>query len=237
MNFLTAQWNHLILANYSILPELLLPYLPHGTELDYYNEKCYVTLVGFMFQKTKILGIRIPNHTDFEEVNLRFYVKRFENGQWKRGVVFIQEIVPKKAISWVANTLYKEHYKTLVMQHQYELNAEIRKVSYRWEHQKKTNVISVAAYDFSTQIDLESEAGFITEHYFGYTKYNAKTTYEYEVQHPTWKQFLIKNYQIQVDFKAQYGETFECLNKQQPDSVFLVEGSEIRVENKKKITL
>lgn len=235
MNFLTAQWNQLILANYTINPNVLTPYLPKGTELDFWNGHCYVSLVGFMFQQTKVLGIRVPKHTDFEEVNLRFYVKRFENGAWKRGVVFIQEIVPKKAITWIANTLYKEHYQTLVMQHQHQLEAEIRKISYRWKSQKKTNLIAVNAYDFATLIDLESEAGFITEHYFGYTKVDENTTFEYEVKHPTWKHYPIKNYQIEVDFKAQYGPTFEVLNDQKPASVFLAEGSEISVATKKRL--
>ena len=117
MSFLTAQWKNLALINYEIDAEILEKYLPKGTEIDLWNGKCYVSLVGFMFEDVKILGVKIPFHINFEEVNLRFYVKRFENGEWKRGVVFIKEIVPKHALSFVANTVYKEHYETLAMQH------------------------------------------------------------------------------------------------------------------------
>lgn len=237
MSFLTAQWKNLIMANYVINPEYLKKYIPAGTELDLWNGNCYVSLVGFLFKDTKVLGFRIPRHTDFEEVNLRFYVNRFENGAWKRGVVFIQEIVPKRAITFVANSFYKENYRTLIMQHQNKLEAEVLKVSYSWQNKKKTNHISVNAYDFKSTLEEGSEAEFIMEHYFGYTKYNGHETYEYEVKHPKWKQYFIKNYEIQVDFEHTYGKNFAFLNNLKPTSVFLAEGSEINVENKRKIIL
>ena len=115
MNFLKAEWKNLALFNYEVDAKILEQYLPAGTEIDIWENKCYVSLVGFMFKNTKILGIKVPFRVDFEEVNLRFYVKRFENGEWKRGVVFIKEIVPKKAITFIANTLYQEHYETQKM--------------------------------------------------------------------------------------------------------------------------
>ena len=118
MNFLKAEWKNLALFNYEVDAKLLEKYIPAGTEIDLWNDKCYVSLVGFMFENTKVLRFKIPFHIDFEEVNLRFYVKRFENGTWKRGVVFIKEIVPKKAITFIANTLYQEHYETQKMRHE-----------------------------------------------------------------------------------------------------------------------
>ena len=237
MSFLTAHWKNLIMANYIIDPKHLEKYIPKGTELDFWNGNCYVSLVGFLFKETKVLGIKIPKHTDFEEVNLRFYVKRFESGEWKRGVVFIKEIVPKRAITFVANTFYNENYTTLAMTHKNELEAEIRTVSYHWKNQKKTNFIEVNAYDFSTTIDTDSEAEFITEHYFGYTKFNENTTYEYEVKHPKWNQYVIKNHKIDIDFHLVYGNDFAFLNALNPSSVFLADGSAISVENKRKLAL
>lgn len=237
MSFLTAKWKNLIMANYIVNPEHLEKYLPKGTELDYWNGNCYVSLVGFLFKDTKVLGFRIPKHTDFEEVNLRFYVKRYENGTWKRGVVFIKEIVPKKAITFVANTFYKENYQTLAMGHKNELDAEIRTVAYEWEDNQTSHSIEVSAYDFSTTIDADSEAEFITEHYFGYTKYSENTTFEYEVKHPKWNQYLIKEHKINIDYKKLYGNDFAFLNQLSPNSVFLADGSEIKVENKRKLTV
>ncbi|TGD57038.1 YqjF family protein [Flavobacterium humi] len=233
MSFLSAKWKNLIMANYVINPDHVTKYLPAGTEIDLWENKCYVSLVGFRFEDTKVLGFKIPKHTDFEEVNLRFYVKRFENGTWRRGVVFIKEIVPKAAVTFIANTFYKENYQTFSMEHTNKLEAEIRTVIYHWENYS----IGVNAYDFATAIDADPEAEFIAEHYFGYTRYDSKTTYEYEVKHPKWNQYHIKNYAINVDFSAVYGRDFEFLNQMQPNSVFLVDGSEISVENKRKITL
>ena len=93
MSFLKAEWRKLVMANYTVPEELLLPYLPAKTVLDTWNGQYYVSLVGFMFVNTRMLGVKVPFHVDFEEVNLRFYVKYNDNGTWKRGVVFIKEIV------------------------------------------------------------------------------------------------------------------------------------------------
>src|SRR6187399_3219316 len=115
--FLKAEWRKLIMANYVVDPGLLKDYLPGRTELDLFSGNCYISLVGFLFKNTKIKGIKIPFHTNFEEVNLRFYVRHKDNGTWKRGVVFIKEIVPKPALTFVANTIYKENYVTMPMKH------------------------------------------------------------------------------------------------------------------------
>ena len=95
MSFLKAEWRNLIIINYEVKPEILKKHVPFGTELDLYKGKCYLSLVGFLFLNTKVLGIKIPYHINFAEVSLRFYVKRLENNEWKRGVVFMKEIVPK----------------------------------------------------------------------------------------------------------------------------------------------
>ncbi len=130
--FLTASWNHLIMANYAVDPKLLQAYVPPHTELDLYEGTCYVSLVGFLFDDVRLKGWRIPFHTRFPEVNLRFYVRYKEQDQWKRGVVFISEIVPKPAISWVANVLYKEHYSTMPVRQLFKQEPGQLTVGYRW---------------------------------------------------------------------------------------------------------
>jgi uncharacterized protein YqjF (DUF2071 family) len=234
-SFLNAQWNNLALINYEIDPKLLKEYLPIGTEIDFWNNKCYVSLVGFMFNDTKVLNMKFPFHTNFEEVNLRFYVKRFENGEWKRGVVFIKEIVPKRAITFIANTLYNEHYQTNKMKHSVTENDISKTFVYQWKNENKWNSIQLKTKPNPIEIELNSEAEFITEHYFGYTKYNENTTFEYEVTHPRWKQLEIINYKIDVDFENNYSKDFGFLNETIPVSVFLAKGSKITVENKKTI--
>ena len=235
MSFLKAEWNNLALINYEIDADILKDYLPIGTEIDYLNGKCYISLVGFMFENVKILGLKIPFHTRFEEVNLRFYVKRFENNEWKRGVVFIKEIVPKPALTLVANTIYKEHYETLPMFHSVNFERDQKLFTYGWKKQNYKNSFTLITEKELSDIETQSEAEFITEHYFGYTKTN-KGTYEYEVKHQRWQQYKVKNYFINVDFKGTYGNSFEFLQNQRLISVILAKGSEIRVENKKLIT-
>ncbi|CAA9202915.1 hypothetical protein FLA105534_04317 [Flavobacterium bizetiae] len=235
MNFLKAEWKNLALFNYEVDAKILEKYLPAGTEIDFWNNKCYVSLVGFMFENTKVLGLKIPFHIDFEEVNLRFYVKRFENGEWKRGVVFIKEIVPKSAITFVANTLYQEHYETQKMGHEVIEKKDTSTFIYQWKNDQKWNTIQIETKKNPVAIEIDSEAEFITEHYFGYTKIDKETTFEYEVQHPRWEQFEVLNYNIDIDFNKTYGTDFEFLQTTKPTSVFLAKGSEIVVKNKKKL--
>lgn len=235
MSFLTAEWRKLALANYVVHPDVLLPYLPYKTELDIWQGKCYVSLVGFMFANTRLLGIPIPFHTNFEEVNLRFYVRYKEGNEWKRGVVFIKEIVPRHAIAFIANTLYKEHYQTMPMRHLWQQNNGVQLVQYDWKYNQKWQSIQVNASLQTQAIDEGSETEFITEHYWGYTQIDAQQTYEYQVKHPRWEHYAVKNYQINVDFGLVYGKDFAFLNQLEPHSVMLAEGSVITVESIRKI--
>lgn len=235
MNFLKAEWKNLALFNYEVDAGILEKYVPTGTEIDIWNNKCYVSLVGFMFKNTKVLGLKVPFHINFEEVNLRFYVKRFENGEWKRGVVFIKEIVPKKAITFIANTLYQEHYETQKMRHQIIETENTNTFIYQWNNKEKWNSIQLETRKKPTEIEIGSEAEFITEHYFGYTKINDQLTFEYEVTHPRWEQLEVINHSTDVDFAKTYGSDFEFLQTTNPTSVFLAKGSKIGVKNKRKL--
>ncbi|SHL27322.1 hypothetical protein SAMN05444407_103148 [Chryseobacterium contaminans] len=233
MNFLKAEWRKLAIINYEISPDLLSKYLPAGTELDFYKGKCYVSLVGFMFLNTKLLGFPVPFHRNFEEVNLRFYVKKNESGEWKRGVVFIKEIVPKLALSLVANSVYRENYHTLPMKSQIHHQENELLIRYSWKD-KNWHSIQITAENKVQPMVANSEFEFITEHYYGFTKKEDKTS-EYEVCHPKWDCYQIKDYQLEIDFQKIYGNDFEALNHQEPISVMLAEGSEIKVKTKQYI--
>jgi len=231
--FLKAEWRKLALAQYAVDKDVLLKYLPPHTVLDDWQGKYYVSLVGFMFVDVKLRGLNIPFHTNFEEVNLRFYVKYKDGNDWKRGVVFIKEIVPLPAITFVANTIYKENYQTLPMKHVWIEQAHQIEVAYFWKN-KTWNKFSVTASAKPTEIAVGSEEEFITEHYWGYTKVGLNKTSEYGVEHPRWQAYGIKDYEIDVDFGINYGDDFSFLNQAKPDSVMLAEGSEIRVLKGKK---
>ncbi|MCB0516387.1 MAG: DUF2071 domain-containing protein [Chitinophagales bacterium] len=235
MSFLKAEWRKLAIANYTLDKSVLTDFIPFGTELDLWNGNCFVSLVGFMFKNTKLLGVKIPYHIDFEEVNLRFYVKRLENNTWKRGVVFIKEIVPKRALTFVANTIYNENYETMPMNHIWRENENSKEIEYSWKKNGAEHSFKVNASKESYTIAPGSETEFITEHYWGYAKISSKKSNEYEVTHPRWNVYEVKDFEINVDFGAVYGKSFEFLNLMKPHSVMLAEGSEITVESKKTI--
>ncbi|MBR9921244.1 MAG: DUF2071 domain-containing protein [Bacteroidetes bacterium] len=235
MSFLKAEWRRLALANYEIDPALLKDYVPYGTELDQWNGTNYVSLVGFLFKNTRMLGFKIPFHINFEEVNLRFYVRYKERGEWKRGVVFVKEIVPKAAITFVANTLYREHYQTLPMRHHWEDLPDKKITRYEWKHQGEWQSFELTSSPDARPMKEGSEIEFITEHYWGYTQIGPKKTYEYEVRHPRWEGYEVTDYTIKTDYGRLYGDRFAVLNQMTPKSVMLAEGSEISVEGKRRI--
>ena len=178
--------------------------------------------------------MKIPFHHTFEEINLRFYVKYKEGNTWKRGVVFIKELVPKPALTFVANTIYKENYQTVPMQHKWAKNDLENIVEYQWKVKNRIQKICVHSALNLKEIETDSEAEFITEHYFGYSKQHSNT-YEYEVKHPKWKHYPVLDSHINVDFELNYGKNFKFLNHKQPISILLTNGSEVSVENKKSI--
>jgi len=202
--------------------------LPPKTELDLFNGKCYLSLVGFMFLETKVWGIKWPFHTNFEEVNLRFYVRYNAGNEWRRGVVFIKEIVPKPIISIMANNLYNEQYETLRMKNELRKDANGFHVTYSWK-KPGWNAISVSVSGKKRPLEKNSMEEFITEHYWGYTTKNEKQTYEYAVEHPQWMVHEVMGHKIECDFKEVYGEKLSFLEKMKPSTVFMADGSEILV--------
>jgi hypothetical protein len=227
--FLTAEWRKLIMANYIVAEDVVRPYLPIGTELDRYNGRCYVSLVGFLFQDTRLKSVPIPFHRTFGEINLRFYVRQTQlTGERRRGVVFISELVPRFALSLVANAIYGENYATVPLRHRWEQDEEQRSVSYQWRYKKRWNELSVRAAVHPQPIEADSAEEFFTEHYWGYTKRGVRTS-QYEVLHPRWMMYPIVQYSIDVDFGALYGSEFSALTERRPESILLAEGSEIEV--------
>jgi len=235
--FLSAEWRNLLMANYVIDPAVLQPYVPAHTELDFFNNTCYVSLVGFLFKDTRVHGISFPFHSTFEEVNLRFYVRHKTADGWRRGVVFIKEMVPKRMISFVANTLYREKYCTQPMRHEWRFTKEEVEVSYYWKTGRQWDHLKAIASNQSQPIQEGSEEEFITEHYWGYTRITPQLTGAYEVVHPKWNIFPVKEYDIQCDVKPLYGDAFVNALSAQPSTVFLAEGSPIQVLKGAKVMI
>jgi uncharacterized protein YqjF (DUF2071 family) len=231
--FLSARWENLIMANYAIDPDLLRPFLPKGVELDTFEDKTYVSLVGFMFKDTSLFDIPIPFLGTFEEINLRFYVKRIEGDTVKRGVVFINETVPYKPVAWLANKLYKEHYIAIPARNNITISDTAKSIRYEWKLNQRWNHIAVQSANESEPMLPGSVEEFIFEHYYGYTRISEYASQEYMVNHPRWHINQVLSFDIQCDFSAMYGNDFALLNHQQPDSVILAEGSPVTVNWKR----
>jgi hypothetical protein len=228
--FLTAEWRKLIMAQYVVDPTILASWLPRGLELDLYQGRCYVSLVGFLFDRVRVRGCAIPFHTRFEEINLRFYVARTEaDGTRKRGVVFIREFVSRPAITLLANLLYEEPYATLPTRHRIAETSGSLSVRYAWRHRGVWQSIAVEASATPQPIVVGSEEEFITEHYWGYTKRRRGDTSEYGVLHPRWSVYPIRSVTIDADLAALYGPAFAPLKREAPASVLLAEDSGVKV--------
>ncbi len=222
MKFLSAMWKNLLLANYSVDRGVLQDFVPAKTSIDSFDGHVFVSLVAFLFDKTRVLGIPVPFHRTFEEVNLRFYVVPDKDPSL-RAVTFIKEIVPNPVIPWIANTLFHENYVTLPMDHGY--NGQT--CWYSWG-ESGSNRFS-ATIESNLCYPAQGSIGeFITEHYWGYAQ-GPNSTLEYRVTHPQWKCCEIEDFEISVDFAETYGEQFGFLNSQQPYNVQYAEGSAVTV--------
>ena len=227
--FLTAKWEYLVMLNYQIPAEILTPYLPKGTELDLFEGKALASVVGFLFNETKVFGVKWPFHTNFEEVNLRFYVKRFNGARWKRGVAFISEIVPKHMIAWIANGLYNEHYSRMPMRHTAHHENDFLQFNYEWKNGVHWNNLKVKALNRPINILPNSEAEFIFEHYWGYNQLNKNTLIEYGVEHPRWEIFPVTYHELHADIARLYGAEFVPYLSAAPNSVMLAKGSAVTI--------
>lgn len=231
--FLTGAWRWLVMLNFEVDPKTLANRVPRGCLLDDHQGRYFVSLVGFLFYETRVLGIPIPWHRTFEEVNLRFYVRREVNDEIRRGVVFIREIVPRLAIAAVARWAYNEPYIALPMRHTLKPPAgdlaPPSAINYQWLWQRKWNEMHFAPQGEGAIPVSGSHEEFITEHYYGYTRQSNGSTIEYRVEHPIWRQWSSLDYHFQVDVASLYGEEFAPFVRGKAFSALLAEGSPIIV--------
>lgn len=226
--FLTARWQHLILVNYAVEPDRLLPYLPPGLTLDLLDGQAHVSLVAFDFLDTRVLGIPFPGFRDFPEINLRFYVREGK----KRGVCFIREYVPSRVIAWVARTLYNEPYRRAPMTSAVERTHETLSVSHYLTVGGKTHSLQIEASPHRELPSEDSEAHFFKEHSWGYGTDRQGRCLRYEVRHPIWETHTVQNMNLDWDWETVYGSDWADFNQAQPRSIFLAQGSSISVSPK-----
>jgi len=230
--FLTAEWRYLAMLNYEIDPALLLARVPAGTDLDSWHGKTFISIVGFLFLNTRVLGVPVPFHRDFEEVNLRFYVRREVGKELRRGVVFVKEIVPRSMIAAVARTVYSENYVAMPMSHRVDIadaTDASGEVEYGWRTGGRWNRLRLKTSGGSAALRPGSQEEFITEHYWGYARQRDGRTVEYQVEHPPWRVWQTSEAVLECDVGEVYGDRFVEPLSSKPASAFLAEGSAITV--------
>lgn len=228
--FLSAEWRDLLMLNYEVDPAILQKCIPAGTELDSFAGKTYVTLVGFRFFRTKLFGrLSIPSHTEFEEINLRFYVKRREGDEIRRGVVFIAEIVPKRAIALAARFFYNENYVCRPMAHRVHADESKMELEYEWGRERQRCKIQAVAKGSPSLPSEGSLEQFITEHYWGYSRQPDGRTVKYHVSHAPWKVWTAIHAGFSGDPSDLYGDELSQVLTKAPASVFIADGSPVQV--------
>ena len=232
--FLTADWRHLVMVNYEVGPDVLRPWLPAGVELDIWEGKPLASIVAFEFLDTRVLGVGIPGHRDFHEVNLRFYVRRRINGGWRRGVVFVEELVPRRAIAWTARILCGERYRASRM------NGKVWRgpcerglpdwtthVRYWWWVNRSYQSVYAECDGEPDLAARDSQAAFVTDLGWGYSS-GGGLTLEYQVEHPPWRVWNLSHVQVDFDVEAMYGRRLGRELKE-PCSALVAEGSPVIV--------
>lgn len=224
--FLTAEWRNLVMLSYAVDPALLDPFVPAGTQLDVFQDRTYLSLIGFEFNRSRLLGFRVPLHQTFEEVNLRFYVNR----QGRRGVVFLRELVPRRAVAVLARLAYRENYSWVPMVHKVVMGPDgnPKEVEYSWRMGMSRCRMEIEAEGPGFLPPEGSEEQFISEHYWGYAS-RPGGCLEYEVRHPPWRVWKARRAGFAGDASSVYGEQFAEVLARPPDSAFLAEGSAVTV--------
>jgi uncharacterized protein YqjF (DUF2071 family) len=218
------------MLNYEVEPTLLNRYVPPGTSLDSFNGRTYISLVGFRFCNTKLLGcFHVPFHADFEEVNLRFYVRRKEGGEDRRGVVFIAEVVPRRAIAATARLLYGENYTSLPMRHSITVEESNKKAEYQWQVGRQWCRLSAQTVGLPMRPQEGSLEQFITEHYWGYATRRTGGCVEYHVSHVPWQVWTTSQAGLEGNASGLYGNELATVIRRRPDCAFVAEGSPVIV--------
>lgn len=232
------------MINYAVDVELVLPHVPRGCEVDLHEGQTYVSLVGFLFRDTRVLGLAIPGHRTFEEVNLRLYVKRTMGDQVRRGVIFLRELVPRRTIALTARWFYNEPYSAVPMSHRLtglddqwqtaEGAAAAAEYSWRWLGRDYRMLVETTGP--LQELVAGSHEHFIAEHYWGYCGQRDGGTVEYQVDHPPWRVWQVGQATAVGDFAALYGSPWDRILSGRPTSAFLAQGSAVQVMKPTRLT-
>jgi hypothetical protein len=232
---LTARWRNLVVVNYAVDPRIVAPLAPAGTELDLHEGETFLSLVGFLFENTRVRGL-VPLWpcSTFEEVNLRFYVRRSTPEGPRRAVCFVREVVPCLSVAWGARILYGEPYVARPMAHRWELDDPRApesggRFAYRWKADGAWLEMAARTSGASLPLRPGSVEEFLLDHAWGYTRLRDGGTKEYRVAHPAWRHWKVERADVDPRIASFYGAGLSEALAQPPCSTFVAAGSEVSV--------
>jgi uncharacterized protein YqjF (DUF2071 family) len=232
--FLTAQWRNLLMLTYAVDPKALIDLVPVGTTLDAWRGQALVSVIGFQFLDTKVLGAPIPFHQDFEEVNLRFYVRRGTNGETRQGVVFLHELVPRPFVGGMARLLYREPYLVVPMRSKVTPGPP-PDVEYQWDASGSWCTLAARADGESQELTPGSLEEFVTVRHWGYNGEAGKNTLEYRVDHPRWRIWHVGTDRVAYHAEPLCGHEL-ARELKTPISAIIADGSVVTVHWRSTIT-
>jgi uncharacterized protein YqjF (DUF2071 family) len=236
-SFLTAEWRFLAMLNWEVERALLEPFVPASTELDDWNGRVYASMVGFLFGNTRVFGIPAPFHGEFEEVNLRFYVRRKTREGFRRGVVFVKELVPRRLVALIARRVFHENYVAVPMAHEiaFRPDGSPARVAYSWSHAEEKARLHLSTRPGLRPLAAGSVEEFLAEHYFGYVRRPGAASGEYAVEHPPWQVWAAEEARLDGDVTSLTGAALASALGRNPDVAFLAAGSAVRVRRGTKV--
>lgn len=231
---ISTEFRKVALLNFIIPSEVVKKYLPEHTRLDYYNGQCMISLVGFQVKKLKVADVKVPLLKDFEEIDLQIYVRRFDGGKWRKGVVIINRIFDQPGAATLTNSIFKTNYTSLPTTGTVQETEDFIKVKYSWQYKEIDQNFWVKSNRLAAPYGKDTEAGFILDRTYGYLK-AGEDTYEYEIKHVDWHLYTVEEYAVDVDFSRQFDPALNILNGQTPHSVIFTEGSTIEFGENQQI--
>ena len=226
-----ARFSELVALNFSIDPAILQPLVPRGLELDFFKDETYVSLIAMMLRDVRVFGFPIHIASGFEEINLRFYVRRRVGDSYRKGACFLKDYVSGAAAAWVLGRIFKAEFGRLKLKHKNsgfdpkEENA-IPEVDYQWKVDDHMNRVRVKAREKVQRMGADTKVGFILNHNNEYSCRNGKTL-EYAMARPQWVVWNAAQANFTCDVRKLFGPEFEKPLSRRPASVFVTSGSEV----------
>jgi len=231
-----AKWRYLAMINFEVDPSVLRSHVPRGTTLDERDGRHFVSLVAFLFLDTHLLTMPAFFHQNFEEVNLRFYVRRMIGRESRQGVVFIREMVPLPLVAAVAKLTYNEPYRTVPMEHTIvDTDGELQSVEYLFGAPRDRCRVTVHVDGVSRDIDRGSEEEFLSHRGWGYTRQRDGGTIEYAVDHPRWRVWPGAQHELEGPLEEFYEQPFASILRGPCVSAFVADGSAVSVHMPERI--